>query len=294
MTSFLQHLVAAISLGGLYALASLGVALIFGVMSLINFAHGAFIMIGAYVVIALAAAGALVAIVGCVLAVVLLALATERLAFRAVRGASATTMLITSFAVAFFLESFIVLVVGPDPQATSFLSNLSKPLEVAGVQLPWLDVVTIILSGLLLLAVGGFLRATRLGIEVRAASQDFSMARLLGVRADRVIAIAFAISGLLAGTISVLYVAKQGSATPGLGLQLVLIAFVATVIGGLGSMVGAAVAGFGIGCVTVLLEVLLPVSMQDYTDAFVFVVVILTLLLRPQGLFGIYSSAARV
>jgi branched-chain amino acid transport system permease protein len=294
MTTFFQYVVAAISLGGLYALASLGVALIFGVMSLINFAHGAFIMIGAYVVIGLSGAGAVVAIVGAVAAVVLLALATERIAFRGVRNASGTTMLATSFAVAFFLESAIVMTVGADPLATNFLSSLSEPLSIGGVRVPWVDVITIALSAGLLAAVAAFLRRTRLGVEVRAASEDFSMARLLGVKANRVIAIAFAISGVLAATVSILYLAKNGSATPGLGLQLVLIAFVATVIGGLGSMAGAALAGFGIGCVTVLLDAVLSVSLQDYTEALVFVVVILVLLVRPQGLFGVYNSAARV
>jgi branched-chain amino acid transport system permease protein len=294
MTDLLQNIISAVSLGGLYALAALGVALIFGVMSLVNFAQGSFIMVGAYVVVGLSSAGPVIAILGAVVVVVLLSLITERVAFREVREASLTTMLITSFAVSFLIESLIVLTLGSIPRSTSFLSGLGQGISIFGLTIARLDLVTIVVSAVLLTALAIFLKRTSTGIQMRAASADFTMARLLGVKANFVIAIAFAVSGFLAASVSVLFVAKQGQASPTMALQLVLIAFVATVIGGLGSVLGAAIAGFGLGCLTVTLSLVLPVSIQKFTEAGVYIVVILVLLLRPAGLLGGYSANERV
>jgi branched-chain amino acid transport system permease protein len=279
-----QTLADAASVGGLYALTALGIGLIFGVMRLINFAHGELIMIAGYTLLAFFGAPIAVAILAAFVAAVLLALATERLAFRPLRDADPATLLISSFAVSFFLQKTQILVVGARPKGIDFLPILGRQVDLLGVRLQSLHIVTILVSAILLAAFSWFLKATRFGLEMRAAAEDFTMARVLGVRANRVIAIAFALSGVLAASVSCLVVAETGIVQPRMGLQLTIIAFVGTVIGGLGSLAGAALGGFLVGAATILLQALLPPDLRVFREAFVFLAVALVLLFRPQGL----------
>jgi branched-chain amino acid transport system permease protein len=265
-------------------LTALGIGLIFGVMRLINFAHGELIMIAGYTLLAFFGAPIPVAILAAFVAAVFLALATERLAFRPLRDADPATLLISSFAVSFFLQKTLILVVGARPKGIDFLPVLGRQIDLLGVRLQSLHIVTILVSAILLAAFSWFLKATRFGLEMRAAAEDFTMARVLGVRANRVIAIAFALSGGLAATVSCLVVAETGIVQPRMGLQLTIIAFVGTVIGGLGSLAGAALGGFLVGAATVLLQALLPPDLRVFREAFVFLAVTLVLLFRPQGL----------
>ena len=279
-----QTLADAASVGGLYALTALGIGLIFGVMRLINFAHGELIMIAGYTLLAFFGAPIAVAILAAFVAAVFLALATERLAFRPLRDADPATLLISSFAVSFFLQKTLILVVGARPKGIDFLPILGRQVDLLGVRLQSLHIVTILVSAILLAGFSWFLKATRFGLEMRAAAEDFTMARVLGVRANRVIAIAFALSGVLAATVSCLVVAETGIVQPRMGLQLTIIAFVGTVIGGLGSLAGAALGGFLVGAATILLQALLPPDLRVFREAFVFLAVTLVLLFRPQGL----------
>ena len=294
MDSAVQTLADAISVGGLYALTALGIGLIFGVMRLINFAHGALIMICGYALLALFGQPLVVMLIGGVLAAVLLALAIERAAFRPLRDADPATLLISSFAVSFFLEKTLILVVGSRPKGIDFLPELGQQIEILGVRLQGLQIVTILVSAILLAGLSWFLKATRFGLEMRAAAEDFRMARVLGVRANRVIAGAFALSGILAATVSCLVVAQTGIVQPRMGLQLVIIAFVGTVIGGLGSLTGAALGGFLVGVSTILLQALLPPDLRVFREAFVFVAVTLVLLFRPKGLIPARGLRERI
>ena len=139
-----------------------------------------------------------------------------------------------------------------------------------------------------------FLRKTAYGIQMRAAAEDFRMARFLGVRANTVIALAFAISGLLAAVVALLLVTKTGVLDYRMGIPLVLVAFVATVVGGMGSIVGAVLGGFVIGFFTVILQAILPEGLRSARDAFVFGLVIFILVLRPQGLMQVRAMKQRV
>jgi branched-chain amino acid transport system permease protein len=139
-----------------------------------------------------------------------------------------------------------------------------------------------------------FLRKASLGVQMRAAAEDFEVARLLGVRANRVIAAAFALSGLLAGVASILLVGTTGSVTPTMGVTPVLIAFIATVMGGMGSLIGAVIGGFVLGALTVVLQIALPLQLRGYRDAFAFGTVLLILLVRPQGLIVPETEQSRV
>lgn len=291
---FLQQLIFALAIGAIYGLIALGYTMVYGVMRLINFAHGELIMIAGYALLALTGAPLPVMLLGGLAAAVVLALVTERAAFRPIRQADPATLLISSFAVSFFIQKTLILFVDSRPKGIDFLPALGRQIEVLGVRLQSLQLVTIVVSALLLVALTWFLRATRFGLQMRAAAEDFRMARVLGVRANRVIAAAFALSGVLAAAVSFLVVAQTGIVQPRMGLQLVVIAFVGTVIGGLGSLTGAALGGFLVGVATILLQALLPPELRVFREAFVFVAVTLVILFRPQGLIPARGLKERI
>jgi branched-chain amino acid transport system permease protein len=292
--ALIQNAIDAVSFGSLYALFALGIALIFGIMGLINFAHGELIMVGGYALVFLGNPSWPVLVLGVLVIVVAFALATERIAFRPVRSADAITLLVTSFAVSYFLQSLAQVVVGSIPKTTNLWPNLSESWEVGGVNITKLNVVIVGVTLLLLVLLGLFLRRTRMGIQIRAAAEDFRMARVLGVRANRVIATAFALSGMLAGVAAILLVAQTGVVTPTIGSSPVLVAFIATVLGGMGSLRGAVLGGFVLGAITVALQAYLPLELRYYRDAFAYTAVIAMLLVRPQGLIVARNIVSRV
>jgi branched-chain amino acid transport system permease protein len=290
----LQNTVDAISVGSLYALFALGIALIFGIMRLINFAHGELIMVGAFALYLLRDLPWPLLVLIAVGAVTVVALLMERIAFRPVRGADATTMLITSFAVSFFLQNLATTIFGALPRTANISTVLSTSFTLGSIEIPWLNVLTIGATLALVVALGLFLGKTPLGLQMRAAAEDFRMARVLGVRANVVIATAFAISGVLAGTASVLLMIQTGTVTPTVGSSPVLIAFIATVLGGMGSLRGAVLGGLLLGILTVALQSYLPLELRYYRDAFAYGAVILMLVVRPQGLIVSRSLVTRV
>lgn len=290
----IQNAIDAISLGAVYALAALGIGLTFSIMRLINFAHGELIMVGGFVLYGLAGQPYLVMGFAAIVAVAILALGLERVAFRPLRKASPATLLISSFAVSYLLQHVILLIFGARPMGVDFLAQFGDSVEVGGLRVPKLQLAAIVVTLVFLTALAMFFRHSRIGVEMRAAAEDFTMARLLGVRANRVIAVAFAISGVLASMVSLYLVAQTGSVSYKMGVNMVLIAFVASVIGGMGSLTGAALGGFLVGIVSVSLQAYLPVDLRPYRDAFVFLAFIAFLLWRPQGLMTRRADMERV
>lgn len=290
MENLIENVVNAVSLGSFYALVALGIALIFGIMRLVNIAHGEFIMAGAYVLVLLDTSVP-VLIVACLMATALIALATERLVFRPMRRATAATLLVGSFGLSYVLQNLAILIFGANARSGSLGEGLTDPIVLGDVQIARINLITLLvtiaLGGLLML----FLRRTRLGVQMRAAAEDFETARLMGVRANRVIAAAFVLSGVLAGAAAVLLVGQTGAVSPTIGLPPLLIGLVAVVIGGLGSLPGAVLGAYILGCTSVALQVGLPVGARPFRDAFLFAVVILILTLRPEG---IVARKARV
>jgi branched-chain amino acid transport system permease protein len=289
-----QNLIDAISLGSLYALIALGMALIFGIMRLVNFAHGELLMVAGYASVFIAGLAWTVMIIPIVLITIGAALAMERVAFRPVRQADPATLLVTSFALSFFLQNLALLIFGPLPKTTTISSDLLQSWHIGFVHLGKRNVLTLALTLTLLAALGLFLNKTKLGIQMRAAAEDFGMARLLGVRANRVIATSFAISGFLAGIAAFLLVAQTGTVTPTMGLSSVLAGFVAIVMGGMGSLRGAVIGGLLLGFMAVLLQAYLPIELRFYRDAFLYTAVILILLFRPEGLIVPRTARTRV
>jgi branched-chain amino acid transport system permease protein len=224
---------------------------------------------------------------------VLFALACERLAFRPLRSAAPSVLLITSFALSYFLENAVIMIYGGRAKAVNLWQGLMEPILVMGVRIPKLQLLTIVVTLVLLMMLVVFLRRTPIGVAMRAASEDFRMARLLGVRANRVIAFAFAISGLLAAAISFLIVAQNGTLSFHMGSSLVLFAFVATVVGGMGSLLGAVLGGFAVGIISVVFQVVLPIDWRPNRDVWVYGMILLVLLLRPTGLVKVKSIEER-
>jgi len=294
MERAVQLLIDAMSLGALYSLLALGIALLFGIMNLINFAYGELLMIGGYALVLLAATAVPLMLLGTFVVVVIAALLMDRIAFKPVRSADPTTLLITSFALSYLLQNVAIMVFGSLPRTTGAGSGLNHSFDIGGVAISRLDLTVIGVSTVLIAGLVVLIRRTSIGIQMRAAAEDFEMARLLGVNADRVIAVTFAIAGLLAGVAGFFLVARSGSVSPEFGVSAVLIAFIATIVGGLGSLPGAVLAGFSLGIVTVAFQELLPDGLVPYRDAFVFVIVLLTLVMRPQGLLPQRARMARV
>jgi branched-chain amino acid transport system permease protein len=290
----IQNAIDAISLGAVYALAALGIGLIFSIMRLINFAHGELIMLGGFTLYALAGQPYLVMGLSAIIIVAIAALGMERVAFRPLRKASPATLLIASFAVSYLVQHIVLMVFGSRPMGVDFLAQLGESIEFAGLRVPLLQLAAILITLTLLAALALFFRHSPIGVQMRAAAEDFTMARLVGVPANRVIAAAFAISGVLASFVSLYLVAQTGSVSYKMGINMVLIAFVASVIGGMGSLIGAALGGFLVGLVSVSLQAYLPVDLRPYRDAFVFLAFIAFLLWRPQGIMFRRSDRERV
>lgn len=292
--NFLQNFIDAVSLGAVYALAALGIGLIFSIMRLINFAHGELIMAGGFTLYTLAGQPLLVLILAALIVTSILALGMERVAFRPLRRANPATLLIASFAVSYFVQHVVLMIYGSRAMGVPFLADLATSVEFAGLRVPRLQIVTIIVTLLLMGGLVAFFRLSRIGLQMRAAAEDFNMARLVGVKANRVIAFAFAISGVLACMVSFYLVAQTGSVSYKMGVSMVLIAFVSSVVGGMGSIAGAALGGFLVGIISVSLQAYLPVELRPYRDAFVFLIFILFLFWRPEGLLKSRADRERV
>lgn len=302
MAYALQVLIDSLSLGSFYALAALGIGLLFGVLRLINFAHGDFITVGAYALIvpSLAVEATLfigdfhfIPLIVCVLLIVVfLALISEATVFRPLRDASPATLMIGSFALGFVIQNLIMMFYGSRAKSVGLWSELNYGVTIIeGVQVPQLQLIIISVTLVLMVALVLFLKRTRFGVQMRAAAEDFRMARMLGVNAILVIRLAVGISGLLAAAVSLLFLVQTGIVEFRMGVSLMLFGFIATVIGGMGSLVGAVVGGFTVGAVSILLQTFLPSELRPFRDTLVFAFVIVILVARPQGLM--FSKAAR-
>ena len=303
MIAALQILVDAISLGSLYALATLGVGLVFGVLRLTNFAYGDFITVASYALI-VPTAGATEIVIGrwpwpflvtaAVGVVVIVSMTSEYLVFRPLRTAKPAVLMIGSFALGYIIQNIIILVYDGRPKAVGLWPDLGEAIVLSGLRVPKLELLTIVVTLVLVGALVLFLKVSPFGVQMRAASEDFRMARMLGVRANTVIGTALAISGFLAAVVSLLFLAQVGVMSFNMGVPLMLFAFVATVIGGMGSLIGALIGGYILSFASILLQALLPEDLRTFRDAFVFAVVIVILVVRPQGLLMPRAARERV
>ena len=286
---FLQQFINGLSLGSIYALIALGYTMVYGIVTLINFAHGDIMMMGAYagyfVLVALGAtsggfaAALLVAMVFCGL----LGVAIERLAYRPLRNAPRLNSLITAIAVELILQNMMRVLpfAGPDPKQ---FPALNVPAIVIGpVSIPGIKALVIIASVLLMLALHVLVNYTRTGKAMRSVSYDMQASSLMGINVNKTIAVTFAIGSVLAGAGGVLYASANPQVDPLMGYMPGLKAFVAAVLGGIGSIPGAMIGGVILGIAETMTKGYGP---SQYADAISFGILILILLVKPTGLLG--------
>jgi branched-chain amino acid transport system permease protein len=281
----IQQLFNALSLGSIYALLALGLAVVFSILGLLNFAFGEIITVTAYTMVLLVSLGIpfLAAAPIGILAGILMSVFTEFVAFRPLRRAPAYAVVFSSFAVSLLVQAFIRNVVSPRPQGLAVPAWLDQVVTIGGVRFPALSMVTIVIAIISMIALTALLQKSRHGLAMRAAAEDFQATRLMGAKAGSLILLAFAVSGTLAGIAGVLWIAKTGSATPDMGFNPLLQAFVAVVLGGMGSLRGAVVGGFALAFVEVGLQIFLPSEFVPYVQAISLLAVIVVLYVRPQG-----------
>ena len=288
MTDVAQQVVNALSVGSTYALLALGLAMVFTILGLINFAHGELVTVAAYTMYLLQSRGLPfgIQIVGAILAAGVAAIAMERIAFRPLRGASFATLLLASFALSVTIQGLVTIIAGPITLGVPTPDFLARGFNLGSVYISNLQVLTIATCAVLLAVLTLFMRRTTIGLGMRAAAQDFPVTRLMGIRANAVIALAFAISGMLAGVAAIFIVSSRGGIDAQMGFFPVLAAFISIVIGGLGSLSGAVIGGFVLGGIEVLLGAVLPPGLLPFRDAFTLIAVIVILYFRPQGILG--------
>ena len=284
--SVLQSVVDGIALGAVYALVAVGLALVFGVMRLINFAHGELITAGGYTLALTAAFPRIASLTITVLVCIALALVMERLAFRPLREASPTTTLIATFAVAFALQGVWLIAFGPEGRTADVLESLNRRAIAGDLDVRWITLTMLAAGGALLGGTALLLGRTTIGLQMRAAAADFRAARLLGVRADTVISFAFVLAGLLAAAVAILLTVQRPLVTPTFGLEVTILGLVGVVVGGIDRIGTATPGGFTIGFLNSVLGDALPASERVFLPSFVFLLVIVVLLLRPAGLFA--------
>ena len=290
---FLQQFINGLSLGSIYALIALGYTMVYGIVTLINFAHGDIMMMGAYagyfVLVALGAtsggfaAALLVAMVFCGF----LGVAIERLAYRPLRNAPRLNSLITAIAVELILQNMMRVLpfAGPDPKQ---FPALNVPAIVIGpVSIPGIKALVIIASVLLMLALHVLVNYTRTGKAMRSVSYDMQASSLMGINVNKTIAITFAIGSVLAGAGGVLYASAYPQVDPLMGYMPGLKAFVAAVLGGIGSIPGAVIGAFVIG---ICENIIKGLGWTTFSDAFTFVLLIFVLMFMPTGIFGEKST----
>jgi branched-chain amino acid transport system permease protein len=295
VSNILQQLLNGLALGSTYALLALGIAIVFSIIGLANFAHGELITICAYTMLALRYAGTpwLLWVLAGLVATVLAALVMERLAFRPVRHASPITMLMASLGLSIFISSAFEALVSPRVRAVPQPDWMGHTFSLIGLQVRVSYILVIGVTVLALIGLLLLLRRTIIGVAMRGASEDFDAVRLMGVKANFVIASAFAISGALAGLAAVLILSLRGAVSPHMGFALILNGFMANVIGGLGNLWGAVLGGFILGMLETLSRAFLPSSATGFTNGFLFLIIGIILILKPDGLMA-PKTAVRV
>ena len=286
---FLTMLISGLKLGSIYAIVAIGYSIVYGILRLINFAHGDIMTVGVYLILTLMNAigmpilPALLISVGFSIGVGLL---IERLAYRPLRDASEEATLISSLAVSALLQNLLQMVFSSQRQPFILPQWLTAGHQLGPVTVSTINMITIIVTVILLILLHFVLKLTRIGTAMRACSENLKAARLMGVNVNKVVMAAFAIGSGLAVLAGLLLAGEYKTVYPSLGFVPGLKAFCAAVIGGIGSMGGAVTGAFIIGVAEMLFAGLMPTTMTAYRDAFVFLLMVIMLLFRPNGLFG--------
>lgn len=287
---FITQLLNGLALGSIYALVALGYNMVYGIVQLINFAHGDIIMVGGYMIfLAMVTMGlplwfaVLFSIVVCALAGIVI----ERVAYHRllVHNAARISLLITALGVEIFLQNLFMLMFGSDPKAMPQMFP-STQIGLGGLSIDFSTILNIVVSVIMMAGLQLLVNKTKIGKAMKATSEDAGAAKLMGINTNYVIAFTFAVGSALAAVGSVLYCNKYPQINPVLGNLLGLKAFIAAVLGGIGSIPGAMLGGYILGVVENMSKAWLPSEYTGYADAVVFGILILVLLVKPSGLMG--------
>ncbi|NLK98811.1 branched-chain amino acid ABC transporter permease [Defluviitalea saccharophila] len=284
LSTLFQHILTGISLGGAYALIAIGYTMVYGILRLINFAHGdIFMMAGYFMIFAMVSLPWQIAIpLVCILTIVL-GVVIERVAYKPLRSAPRMSIMISAIAISYLLQNLATYLFTALPRAFPEIPFLKKIFQIGNVSSSLVTFVTPVLTILLVVGLIFLINHTKIGMAMRAVSKDFETAQLMGIRINNVISATFAIGSFLAAVGAILYFTDRMSVTPFSGMLPGLKCFVAAVLGGIGSIPGAMVGGFIIGlCETILVAL----GYSTFSDAFTFTLLIIILLFRPTGLFG--------
>lgn len=284
-----QQVVNAVGLGSLYAVVAVGLSLIFGVLRMTNFAHGEMLTVGTFATLVVVAADVPfgVAIVGGIAAAAAIGVALERVAYRPLRGAPDVALLLTSFAASYILQNLGVMLFTGSPRAFPVPEWFDGSVEFAdgAIVVTHGTVATVLVTAVAFAGFGAFVTRSTAGLGLRAIAEDLLAARLTGLPVDRLIVLAFAIAAGFAGLGGVLWAAQTGVASPDMGFDPLLKAFVAAIVGGLGSVPAALAGGYLLGALEVGITASLDSGLAAWRDAIVFTLLIAFLLYRPHGLF---------
>ncbi len=288
LTIVLQQLVNGISLGSLYGLVAIGYTMVYGVIRLINFAHGDIMMVGMYFAftgIAMMFLPWWAAFLLSMLASALLGVIVDRVAYKPLRNASRISALITAIGVSFFLENSFLVIYGGVPKAFPVPSVFNGAINIHGVIFPNIAIITPIVAMVFLMILLFILHKTKYGMAMRALSFDIDTVRIMGINVDLVISLVFALGSFLAALGGIFWAMRYPAINPLIGIMPGLKAFAAAVLGGIGSVTGAALGGFIIGVTEILVVALFP-ALAGYKDAFAFLFLIFVLLFKPTGILG--------
>ncbi len=285
----LQQIMNGLGLGSVYALIAIGYTIVYGILRLINFAHGDLLMLSCYAAVGFVTNMFLpfpLAVFLSLVIVVIIGVLIERMAYRPLRKTAEETTLITSFAVSILIQNLAVMLFSPQPKAFKLPDYLTSTFQAGTFSFSTMNIVIIITSALLMFGLSMFIKKSKLGIAMRASAENMDATILMGINLNSVIRTAFIISSALAAIAGIMMAGKYGRIEPFMGFVPGLKAFVAAVIGGIGNITGAALGGLLLGFAEILFVGFLPPELSAYKDAFVFVALIIVLLVKPTGILG--------
>ena len=287
---FLSYLVNGISLGSVYAIIALGYTMVYGIAKMLNFAHGDVIMIGAYISFCVTHSlgmPAIVSVLAAMLVCTVLGMTIERLAYKPLRSAPSLAVLITAIGMSYFLQNMAQLIWGSNPRSFSSIVNFGT-VKLFGGQVLITDeaIVTVLACIVIMIGLTLFTSRTKMGKAMRAVSEDKGAAQLMGINVNHTISVTFAIGSALAAIAGVLLCSTYPALQPTTGSMPGIKAFTAAVFGGIGSIPGAMLGGILLGLIEILSKAYLPVQLKGISDAIVFLVLIVMLLVKPTGLLG--------
>ena len=283
--TFITQVLNGLQLGSIYALVALGYTMVYGIILLLNFAHGDIIMVGAYIswlVMSKLGLNPAIAVVLSIAGCMLLGVLIDKVAYAPLRDAPRLSILITAIGVSYFLENGSQLLFGADAKVVPAYTSVSN-IQVGDLTLSFSAIVTVVVTAVATVVLTFLVQKTKLGKAMRAVSEDMGVARLMGINVNTTISFTFAVGSALAGIGAVLYCMAYTQASPTMGIMLGTKAFVAAVLGGIGSIPGAVIGGLLVGFAEVFVS---AIGLSVWQDAVVFLLLIVVLIVKPTGLLG--------